>query len=125
MSLTVNNLQHMINNIHVYGLKWRIRFGETKLSNSINMSTRQWKIGTTHLEEVIRVVYLGTKLCSYNSSVERTKYRCNKGYALLGSLTAIGFNRYYPNPLTSATIWHEYVYLACCLDVSCGPPCLQ
>ena len=84
-----------------------ITFGETKQSNSINMSMRQWYIGTTPLEEVNHVIYLGTKLCSYNSNMERTKDRCNKGYALLGSLTAIGFNRYGLNPLTSATIWHK------------------
>jgi len=117
MSLSVNNLQAMLDNIYLYGMKWRITFspdksmcvtfGESKHANHVNKLSRQWYLGDIPIKEEDHVVYLGTKLCAYRRNLQRTEDRCKKGYALLGSLTALGFSCNGLSPITSATLWHR------------------
>jgi hypothetical protein len=117
MSLSVNNLQLILNNVCQYGRQWRIKFsptksmcitfGETKQNNNRNRSTRQWHLGDCALQEVDHAVYLGTKLCAFKCNKQLIQDRCKKGFSYLGSLTAIGFNHQGMNPVTSATLWHR------------------
>ena len=94
ISSSVYNLQAMLDNVYMYGNKWRITFspeksmcitfGETKYKNKVNMSSRQWYLGDSPLNEVDHVTYLGTKLCAYNQSVQRTQDRCKKRLCTIG-----------------------------------------
>ena len=117
LSATANDLQNMINNVHIYGTKWRIKFspsktvcmvfGESEQSHHINKSTRSWKLGQTHLQEADDFVYLGNKITAWNKTKDRTLDMCKRAYAHLGSLISLGFNADGLSPLTSATIWKK------------------
>jgi exonuclease III len=117
LAATARDLQNMIDNIHAYGAKWRIKFspsktvcmvfGETAQRHHTNKSTRSWHLGQDHLQEVDEFVYLGNKLNAVNCTKERTTDMCNRAYAHLGSLTSLGFNANGLSPLTSATIWKK------------------
>ena len=117
LSLSVRNLQLMLNNVHHYGNRWRIRFspsksycmtfGESKSSNTRNRLGRKWLLGNLSIQEVDHCLYLGNKICSYNCSMVRTQDMSKKGYKYLGMLNSIGFNADGMNPLTSAILWHR------------------
>ena len=129
LSATANDLQNMINNVHTYGTKWRIKFspsktvcmvfGESEQSHHINKSTRSWKLGQIHLQDYF--VYLGNKLTTWNKTKDRTLDMCKRAYEHLGSLITLGFNADGLSPLTSATIWEKNsAYHQCCIRVKRG-----
>jgi hypothetical protein len=117
MSLSVSNLQLMLDNVYRYGSRWRVRFsssksccltfGESRCMNNRNRLTRQWHLGNAPIEEVDHCIYLGNTMSAYKSGTARIKEVSKKGYSHLGILTAIGFNAQGMNPLTSAVLWHR------------------
>ena len=112
---TVNGLQRMMDYAHQYGKLWRLTysvaktkcmtFGETKRSNDVNRHRRRWKLGSDIIEEVNHFTYLGTVLCAFLSSKQRTRDVCRKGYALLGSLSSTGFNSTDMSPVICSSVW--------------------
>ena len=117
LSNKVDGLNVMINKAFLYSRMWRIIFsetktkcmvfGETKYKNEINMCKRKWYMGTKSIEEVSHIIHVGNKLCSYNSTKERTDDVCKKGYTLLAGLTAIGMKSNMLSPTTSSTLWQK------------------
>ena len=115
LSNTRTGLQNMINLAFEYGRRWRfvfsssktkcITFGETKYQNRNNRSKRTWWLGNVIVQEIDHFVYLGTKLCAYGQTKERTKDMCNKGYACLGSLCSVGINKNGLSPRTCSSLW--------------------
>ena len=117
LSLTLSNLQAMLDNIYQYGRKWRITFspqksmcmtfGESRYKNRKNALTRQLYLGETPLQEVDNAIYLGMNLSAFNNTLDMIKERCNRGYSYLGSLTSLGFNATGLSPSTCATLWNR------------------
>jgi hypothetical protein len=115
MSNTVNGLQRMMHCAHEYGKLWRLSFSvaktkcmtfvETKGLNEMNRYNRLWLLGTDIIEEVNHFTYLGSTLCAFLSSNQRTKDVCRKGYALIGSLSSTGFNSTDMSPKICSTVW--------------------
>ena len=115
MANTVNGLQRMMDYAHQYGKLWRLTylvaktkcmtFGETKRSNDVNRHRRRWKLGSDKIEEVNHFTYLGTVLCAFLSSKQRTRDVCRMGYALLGSLSSTGFNSTDMSPVICSSVW--------------------
>ena len=115
--LYVDGLQAMIDMAYEYGRKWRITFsatktkcmtfGENRNANIRNINRRKWHMNDNLIDEVQHYVHVGVKLCSYGSTVERTKDATRKGYSIYGSLMGCGLNDNDLCPLTSAHIWQR------------------
>jgi len=115
MANSVNGLQRMLNNLHNYGRKWRIKFsptktvcmtfGESQHAHFCNKDNRCWYLGNIKLDEVSHIMYLGNKMCAYNSSKERSKDMSRRAYMYLGNLTSIGFHALGLSPETNAVLW--------------------
>ena len=115
LSTTIQNLQHMLNNIYQYGQKWHFRysasksvcmtFGESRQSHTRNKSRRAWSLGGITLQEVDDTKHLGVQLNACKNTIKRTKELSRRAYAHLGNLRSVGFHEAGLSPLTCATIW--------------------
>ena len=117
LSNTVRGLQNMIDLASNFAQKWRfnfssaktkcVTFGESKIQNSKNISIRKWYLNGAQIDEVQYSVHVGVHICSYNSTIERTKSMSRKGYAIYGKLIGCGLNKNGLSPLTSSHVWHR------------------
>jgi len=115
LSSTKNGLDTMMYKAMLYARKWRITysptktkcmvFGEGKSNNKINKSNREFKLGTTLIEEVYSYIHIGIELCVYMSSTERTTTMCTRGNKILAGLSAIGVRTNNVLPTISLSLW--------------------
>ena len=82
-------------------------FGESKRKFEINKHLRQWHLGNNVLDEVSHIMYLGNKLCAYNSTCERSKDMAKRAYVYLGSLKSVGFHSLGLSPITNGVLWQR------------------
>ena len=119
LSNSKSKLDSMMQNVLSYSSMWKLNFsrtkskcmvfGETKNENIRNMKNRLFHFGDTVLEEVSTYTPVGISLCSYMSSVERTKHMCNKAWKLMAQMTQIGVRDSGFLPTVSLSLWRKLV----------------
>lgn len=117
ISTTKNGLQVLLDVVHAYAVKWRLKYNASKSNCLIFKPKRSrkdnmnydFKLGIDNVPTKSQVKYAGTLIDVSMKTTERTENACAKLKRNLHSLYTIGLNRSGMSTLTNTTIWKRVI----------------